>query len=195
MEIYALGINLVGKVRTMNLRSVITSIGKNIKPYYPVAGVAAAEFIFRPMFTMMDKKTPSETKKYTALREAITEVVAAPIYIALPVLASKGSLLIKDAEKAKRASHNLQVLGVWTAALLVIPGLCSLFVKPFTEKIFNKNTNKNNSDNDEGMLDVTSEADNLSPMKMPLSQTGNINYYAVKNLNFSSFVNSGMRVG
>lgn len=173
----------------MNLRSVITSIGKNIKPYYPVAGVAAAELVFRPMFTMMDKKTPPETKKYTALREAVTELVAAPIYCALPILASKGSLLIKDAQKAKRASHNLQVLGVWTAALLVIPGLCSLFVKPFTDKIFNK---KNNASEN---LDVTSKPENLAPMKLPLSQTGHINNYAVKHVNISSFTNSGMRVG
>lgn len=178
----------------MNFRSVITSIGKNIKPYYPVAGVAAAELVFRPLFTMLDKKTPPETKKYTALREAVTELVAAPIYCALPILASKGSMFIKDAQKAKRASHNLQVLGVWTAALVVIPGLCSLFVKPFTDKIFNKGADDDKQDAKK--LDISSETDQLQPMKLPLSQTGHIDHYAaVKHINISSFNNSGMRVG
>lgn len=175
----------------MNFRKIITSIGKNIKPYYPVAGVAAAELVFRPLFTMMDKKTPMETKKYTALREAVTELVAAPIYCALPILAAKGSLLIKDAEKAKRASHNLQVLGVWTAALLVIPGLCSLFVKPFTDKIFNKDKSKEEANK----LDVTSKTENIPLSKSDKSQVGNVGHYAVKNVNIASFTNSGMRVG
>ena len=56
----------------MSLESTLKYIGKNVKPYWPTVAVASAELVFRPVFTMMDKKSPEETKKYTALREGIT---------------------------------------------------------------------------------------------------------------------------
>ena len=74
----------------MSLKSTLTYIGKNVKPYWPTVAVASAELIFRPLFTMMDKKSPEETKKYTALREGVTELIAAPTYLVLPILAAKG---------------------------------------------------------------------------------------------------------
>ena len=102
----------------MSLESTLKYIGKNVKPYWPTVAVASAELVFRPLFTMMDKKSPEETKKYTALREGITELIAAPTYLALPVLAAKASglLKIKDAKAEKMAKHNLQILGTWVAA-------------------------------------------------------------------------------
>ena len=81
----------------MSLKNSLIYIGKNIKPYWPTVAVASAELIFRPLFTMMDKKSPSETKKYTALREGITELIAAPTYLLVPILAAKGSNLLKNA--------------------------------------------------------------------------------------------------
>lgn len=178
----------------MSLEKTLKYIGKNIKPYWPTVAVATAELIFRPMFTMMDKKAPDETKKYTALREGITELIAAPTYLALPVLAAKASDLLKiqDPAKVKMAKHNLQLIGTWTAALIVIPGLCSALVKPFTDKIYNKNKKP-----EENKLDITSNSPDVEPMKVPISQTGNRFVYAKSPYAgiTNNFTNSNMKVG
>lgn len=177
------------------ITNCIKYIGKNIKPYWPTVAVASAELIFRPMFTMMDKKSPSETKKYTALREAVTEIIAAPTYLVVPILAAKGSNLLKnaDAKTIKMAKHNLQILGTWTAALVVIPGLCSAVVKPFTDKIYNK---KDKHKNDPARLDVTSETMEIEPIKTPITQTGNISKNKpIYPVSLSHFTNSNMKVG
>ncbi|MCM1338696.1 MAG: hypothetical protein NC191_03395 [Muribaculaceae bacterium] len=178
----------------MSLKSTLTYIGKNVKPYWPTVAVASAELIFRPLFTMMDKKSPEETKKYTALREGITELIAAPTYLALPILAAKGSdlLKIKDANLAKMAKHNLQTVGTWTAALVVIPGLCSAMVKPFMDKIY-----KNGKPGEESSakLDVTSKSEQVELPKTQVTQTGNIAYSPVQKISLSAFRNGSMKVG
>ena len=46
------------------------------------SSIAAAKGIFRPIFTMSDKKEKPETKKYTAIREFLTEFIAIPVYLA-----------------------------------------------------------------------------------------------------------------
>ncbi len=178
----------------MSLKSTLTYIGKNVKPYWPTVAVASAELIFRPLFTMMDKKSPDETKKYTALREGLTELIAAPTYLALPILAAKGSDLfkIKDANVAKMAKHNLQTVGTWAAALVVIPGLCSLMVKPFMDKIYNKGKSENDSP---ARLDVTSSAPQAELLKPQITQTGNTPYSPVQRVSLSTFRNGSMKVG
>lgn len=169
----------------MSLQSKLEYVGKNIKPYWPTVAVASAELIFRPTFTMMDKKTPEETKKYTALREGLTELIAAPTYLALPILAAKASNLIKDPQKSKMAKHNLQTLGTWAAALVVIPGLCSLAVKPFMDKIKPKN-------DEPKKLDITSKTVEIEPVKTPVTQQ-NVSYPLHK-VSISGFTNTGMKV-
>ncbi len=173
----------------MSLKNTLIYIGKNVKPYWPTVAVASAELIFRPTFTLMDKKSPSETKKYTALREGITELIAAPTYLALPVLAAKASdlLKIKDAKAAKMAKHNLQTVGTWTAALVVIPGLCSAMVKPFMDKIYNKKDK-----NEPAKLDITSKTEIEAP-KPQISNTGSTVY--PQTISLSAFQNRGMKVG
>lgn len=177
----------------MSLRNNLEYVGKNIKPYWPTVAVASAELIFRPLFTMMDKKTPDETKKYTALREGLTELIAAPTYLALPILAAKASNLIKDPQKSKMAKHNLQTLGTWTAALVVIPGLCSMAVKPFMDKIYADKDKHDDDDNDEkpAKLDVTSQTIELEPVKTPVTQSP---AYPLHKVSISGFTNTGMRV-
>lgn len=176
----------------MSLENTLKYIGKNVKPYWPTVAVASAELIFRPLFTMMDKKAPEETKKYTALREGITELIAAPTYLALPVLAAKASdlLKIKDPAKVKMAKHNLQILGTWTAALIVIPGLCSAVVKPFTDRIYNKKDKAENKN-----LDITSNAPEMETPKVPIAQTGHAPLYHRTNIKMANFANSNMKVG
>ena len=177
-------------------KKICESVAKDNNPAYAVVAIATAKGIFRPLFTMMDKKESPETKKYTALREGLTEVIAIPTYLACGALAGKGAALIKDAEKAAKAKHNLCFVGVCTAALVVIPGLCSLVVKPFTDKIFHKNSKDNNNENPSAAkLDITSETPEL---KVPISQTGHmldVSRYNTHNINLGSFTNNGMRVG
>lgn len=175
----------------MSLRNNLEYVGKNIKPYWPTVAVASAELIFRPLFTMMDKKTPDETKKYTALREGLTELIAAPTYLALPILAAKASNLIKDPQKSKMAKHNLQTLGTWTAALVVIPGLCSMAVKPFMDKIY-ADKNKGDEKPAENKLDVTSQTIEIEPVKTPVTQQNPA--YPINKVNLAGFTNTGMRV-
>ncbi len=177
------------------VKNICKSIGRDNNPAYAVVAIATAKGIFRPLFTMMDKKESPETKKYTALREGLTEVIAIPIYLLCGTLAGKGSALFKDPEKAKMAKHNLRFVGVCTAALIVIPGLCLLLVKPFTDKIFHKNAKDKTQNDEPAKLDVTSQTVELSHQKTPITQTGNFHNYAVKNINMSNFTNSGMKVG
>jgi hypothetical protein len=141
---------------------------------------------------MMDKKSPEETKKYTALREGLTELIAAPTYLILPILAAKGSSLLKfnDPKSIKMAKHNLQTVGTWAAALVVIPGLCSAIVKPFTEKIYAK---KNKENNDIAKLDVISTAPE-DKVKNPAQITQTGHYHPMQKVNFASFTNGNMRV-
>jgi len=173
------------------IKTVLEHLGSNNNPAYVVVAIATAKGIFRPFFTMMDKKESPETKKYTALREGLTEVIAIPTYLLCGAVAGKGSALIKDPEKAKMAKHNLRFVGVCTAALLVIPGLCSIVVKPFTDRIFNKHDKTPEDFNPH--LDVISKSN--TPVFQRFSTDKRTNIYRVANVSMASFTNSGMKVG
>lgn len=173
------------------IKSICEHLGRNNNPAYIVVAIATAKGIFRPLFTMMDKKESKETKKYTALREGLTEVIAIPTYLLCGAIAGKGSAMIKDAEKAKMAKHNLRFIGVCTAAIAVIPGLCSLVVKPFTEKIFNNGNNK--QDFQTGIFALPSKSN--IPVFQRYSSIKPVNNYPVEKVSMASFTNSRMRVG
>ena len=130
------------------------------------------------------------------MREGLTEVIAIPTYLACGYLAGKGADLVKDVEKAKKAKHNLRFLGVCIAALVVIPGLCSVFVKPFTDRIFH-GSKKDNKDSQPAKLDITSKTEQIDiPNKPELSKTGNIAHTGAYPMQpIASFRNQGMRVG
>lgn len=124
------------------LGRICDSIGVNPKATYPVMLIALVKGICRPTFTMMDKTEKPETKKYTALREGLTELIAIPTYYACGELSAYVAKKIKfknvppDVQEslAKRASKNMMFLGVCGAALFVIPALCSVAIKPIMDK-------------------------------------------------------------
>lgn len=62
------------------LEKILTKFGHDYSPTVVALGIAAAKGVFRPMFTMMDKTESYETKRYTALREGLTELIAIPVY-------------------------------------------------------------------------------------------------------------------
>ncbi|MBD5402518.1 hypothetical protein HDR58_06935 [bacterium] len=175
------------------VKRALESLGRDNNPAYVVVAIATAKGIFRPLFTMMDKKESPETKKYTALREGLTEVIAIPTYITCSALAGKGAKLVKDPKMAEIAKHNLQFIGVCTAALVAIPGLCSMVIKPFTDKIFHKNKKE-----EPARLDVTSKTAEIDTTKTQITQTGRSDVKQltpIHNVSISGFTNSGMRVG
>ena len=126
-----------------SLLKIFKSLGENNKPTYAVMAIAVVKGIARPLFTMTDKHADPETKKYTALREGLTEVVAIPTYFACGELAGKVaekldfSHLPKENQAFARqsAKQNFMFLGVCLAALVVIPALASITIKPFMKKI------------------------------------------------------------
>ena len=129
------------------LKNICTKLGKSNKPIYAVMAIATVKGIARPIITMMDKDENPETKKYTAMREFLTEVVAIPTYWACGELAGKfGEKLNLPPDKKALAKHNFMFLGVCTAALVIIPALASATIRPIFNKIKEKNTQLKQND-------------------------------------------------
>ena len=173
-------------------KKLCENLGKSNKPTYAVIAIATVKGIARPIFTMMDKDEDPETKKYTAIREGLTEVVAIPTYWACGELTSKlaGKMNLAPDKKAA-AEHNLMFLGVCIAALLVIPAVTSLVIKPLMKKIKSKgNDNKNESVK---KLDITDKPKEqvLSPMN--ISHKGS--KVSVFNTNYPTVKLGNMKVG
>lgn len=103
--------------------------------------IAAFKGLFRPIFTMSDKKSDPETKKYTAMREFLTEIIAIPVYIAIPAIAN--NLFVKKKFKTapenikKAAATNAKFWGVLLATA-VIPAVCNLIQPPIMASIKKK---------------------------------------------------------
>jgi len=143
------------------IKKICNSLGTNNKSIYPVVAIATANGIFRPTITMLKKGENPESKKYAALREGITEVIAVPTYWISGVAAAKcgekivnratdlnfaaqekkGRILAEDIKQEmkisaiKKGQSGLMLIGVCTAAGIIIPALCSAFVTPIMNKI------------------------------------------------------------
>ncbi len=140
-------------MKTPKIKDLCIKLGESNKATYAVVAIAIAKGIFRPIFTLADKHAQKETKKYAAVREGLTEVVAIPTYIGVSKLseAIAGKLKGLSPEKMEVARHNANFIGVCVAALFVIPALASLVTKPFSKKV------QNNS-NLEHKLDIKENA-------------------------------------
>lgn len=152
--------------------------------------IAIVKGICRPTFTMMDKKEKPETKKYTALREGLTELIAIPTYFACGELSAWGAKkLIKDKALAEKASKNLMFLGVCVAALFAIPALCSLTINPIVKK-FLKNKQK---EEENRTPQLNSDVPHITTLTNPVKQTFGT---AKPPINYSPFkFPQGMKVG
>lgn len=131
------------------LKPICKSLGKHNNPVYTVVAIAVFKGIFRPLFTMMDKKQEKESKKYAAVREGSTELIAIPTYIGLSKLVKKlapAFAVDKNIARTLESSRRtLGFFGVCFAALVVIPGLCNAAM-PHVMKAF-KNTQKQKDHN------------------------------------------------
>jgi hypothetical protein len=150
-----------------SLENKLIKIGKNNSPTLVAMSIAAAKGVFRPAFTMMDKQESYDTKRYTAYREGLTELIAIPVYymsgvisIAVPknFMSRRIYNLYKSGDKSKEveeavkhaenlAKVNLSKIkitsafaGVCTSALLIIPLLCSATIKPIMTALEKKSS-------------------------------------------------------
>ena len=152
------------------LENFCIKLGKNNKATYPVMAIAFVKGICRPAFTMMDKTEKPETKKYTALREGLTELIAIPTYLvcgeASAWLAKK---LIKNPTEAAKASKNLMFLGVCGAALFAIPALCSVAINPIVKKFHRENKAKELAAQPHNILQFKPVLTTFSGKKLPVN--------------------------
>jgi hypothetical protein len=169
------------------------TLGEKNRPVYTVAFVALFKGIFRPLFTMSDKKQDSKTKKYAAIREGSTELIAIPTYIGLSwateKLAPKFAYGNKSIKKIleSNAKSTLGFIGVCAAALIVIPGLCNLAM-PHILKAFGQKKDSNKQQ--------PNEISSLNPIISKPVQNLQLNKPAFQRLNLykPSSTQSGMGV-
>ena len=124
-------------------------LGKANEPVYTVVAVACFKGILRPIFTMMDKHQDPETKKYAAIREGSTELIAIPTYLTLSWAVQKfAPAFAVDKTIGRTLEHSkrtLGFLGVCVAALYVIPKLCNVAM-PHVMKAFKLDKPKEKQD-------------------------------------------------
>ena len=193
-----------------SIKNICKSLGNNNKSIYPVIAIATANGIFRPTFTMLKKGENPESKKYAALREGITEVIAVPTYWASGVLAAQfgeqimakamdnyfekqkkqGRILSEDVKQEmkssaiKKGKAGLMLIGVCVAAGIIIPALCSACVTPIMNKIAPQK--------DKPSLDIKENVVSNVTVSVPVVQQ---NSTFVKRPIFRNTMNSGMKVG
>ena len=193
------------------VKDICKSLGDNNKSIYPVMAVALANAIFRPTFTMLKKGENPESKKYAALREGITEVIAVPTYWASGVLAAKfggiisskamdkyfkrqeklGRSLSDDVKQEmkssaiKKGQAGLMLIGVCTAGGIIIPAVCSACVTPIMNRLRPKKEEQSKKlDIKENVLKYNVVSNLNTPQKF------------ISNAVFKNNVNySGMKVG
>lgn len=151
--------------------------------------LSAFKGIFRPIFTLNDKKSDPETKKYAAIRECLTEMIAIPLYIATPWVAGK---LVDNVLKSsnpidnKRMRANAKFIGT-CAAVLIIPFVCNVVQPPIMAAIKEHEEAKKAKKS----LDVTSVADVQQPVVINKPATPIVSSLQKP----VAIANSGMRVG
>ncbi len=194
---------------TNTIKKICSNLGNNSKPLYPILAISCANGIFRPTFTMLKKGENPESKKYAALREGITEVVAMPTYFVTGILGAKlgekiavkaheanlakklqaGEVIsetVKQEMKAaaiKKGQAGLGLIAICFAAGVVIPALCSVVVTPIMKKIGKKPAETPNK------LDIKENAVSAPVKEIPSQPLTQINRPAFNNWT------SGMKVG
>ena len=163
------------------VRNALTKLGgANNKATYSIIAIAIAKGIFRPIFTLSDKNESKETKRYAALREGVTELIAIPSYLASDKIATKiAKEKVKFPWQLEMAEKNSRFVGLCLTTLVVIPGLCSCFVKPFTN-ILMKNSKPKPQE---------------KPKKTSFTGHNNeVRNVHTMNYNMRSYTNFGMRI-
>lgn len=163
-----------------NFKNTCRFFGENKSGATIVAcSIAVFKGIFRPLFTMMDKKSDPDTKKYTAIREGLTELAALPLYAITPWVAGKlVDKFIKTTDEfaANRIKMNAKFFGI-CATTVIIPAVCNL-VQPPIMKAYKKH------------MEAKAKTQ-IGSIQQPTETNKPANKVAVKPLS----MNSGMRIG
>lgn len=178
------------------------NLGDHNSPLYAVLAIAVFKGIMRPTFTMMDKKSDPETKKYAAFREGVTEAIAFCSYIVTHKLFDKLAPTIskKTGKSLKKVENGLSLFSVCLTAGVLIPAICNLTLKPimdFSQKYIIK---KKSKDTDVPKLDVkenaVAEKTGFAGFPTVYSPKLSDNSKNLLNaLNASRLQNNGMKVG
>ena len=133
------------------------SLGEHNDPLNAVLAIALFKGINRPLFTMMDKKTDPQAKKYAAFREGLTEVIAATTYVGTnKLLVGPLSKILqkKTGGDIGKITHGLEFLCVCLSAVLLIPLACNIFLNPVMKGVekFKKNKSQHNLDIKENVV-------------------------------------------
>jgi len=140
------------------IAQIAYKLGENNNPLNAVLAIALFKGINRPLFTMMDKDSSPEAKKYAAFREGLTEVIAATTYVATNKLLVPP--LTKTLHKAvKGSSHTkieraLEFLCVCLSAVLLIPAACNLVLDPVMKSVAKVQSKRKKSFGKQPKLDV-----------------------------------------
>lgn len=146
--------------------------------------IAVFKGIFRPLFTMMDKKSDPESKKYAAVREGLTEVAALPLYAVTPWIAGKlvDKFISHDTDKfaKKRIKTNSKFFAI-CAATLIIPAVCNAIQPPIMAAYKRKQEAKKTQ--------IAQDVPKTTTLNKPSFTSNSL---PVKNLHKANY---GMRVG
>lgn len=173
-----------------NHENLFRYIGENENAATIIAcSIAVFKGIFRPLFTMMDKKQDPESKKYAAIREGLTEVAAFPLYAMTPFIVGKLVDIFSKQEDSsqKRMKMTAKFIGI-CAATLIIPAICNVF-QPKVMKAYQKHEEKKKA---KMGLDVVSPV-NIQPSAVINKPAVAVTSTTLQKTNFNA--NSGMRVG
>lgn len=113
-------------------------LGDHNDPLNAVLAIAIFKGINRPLFTMMDKKSDPQVKKYAAFREGLTEVIAASTYIITNKTLVKPIskyLEKKTGGSLGKITHGIEFLGVCLSAVFLIPVACNLLLNPIMKGV------------------------------------------------------------
>lgn len=148
-----------------SLENVFRYLGENENSATLVAcSIAIFKGIFRPLFTMMDKKQDPDAKRYAAIREGLTELAALPIYAAVPIVIGKLMDKYYKGEFKKNVKMNAKFLGI-CAATLIIPAVCNV-VQPPVMKAYKKHQDAKSA---KMGLDVNSVDDSSVNIQNPVN--------------------------
>lgn len=178
-----------------NLGNTFKYLGNNDNSAVLVAcAIALFKGIFRPAFTMMDKKSDPETKKFAAIREALTELVALPIYAVTPLIIEKGIINKlcngKEGKALKAIKSNAKFTSVCLSTLL-IPAICNVIQPPTMNFLQKRNEAKKRK------LDINTNPEvTQNKVANPLGfKEPTLNAGTTKLIPTRVQTNSGMKVG
>ena len=176
------------------------SLGEHNDPLNAVLAIALFKGINRPLFTMMDKKTDPQAKKYAAFREGLTEVIAATTYVGTnKLLVSPLSKFLQKRTGGDigKITHGLEFLCVCLSAVLLIPLACNIFLNPVmkgVEKVKKTKKTQHNLDIKENV--VSEMVPKTEPVfkSEPISNNSKSLLTALQN-KYTSNIGGNMKVG